>query len=305
LDQTRFPCDGTAFPRAKRRITIGWLPSSKYAQYQGFVNLFHVFSNECGHQIQAIASASTDSIGSMMKMIPVDSDIYFVKNPMKAPDQYEKARIYSYRTIVIDIHAPLSSIEESMDANGLARYGARVLLDEVNHDLFSGIEPNLIQVSGCGIQVYWSFYPLLAKEVGSASLYREIAGKLCDYMELWLKQYPELADFQVNRSTSANAVGLVRLPESIHSAVAETVEKKWAHIEAYSPKRKTVHKCKDLLAGANYYRDLAVEFFANQDSVLSSVIETPAAIETEEDIPEIPAYHAGTDDAFNLDDYDL
>jgi len=181
--------------------------------------------------------ASTDSL-------TLQDDVYFSRNPGKKRGRHGFDNLYNYRNIVIDIDAHDIDIEQAV---AIACMAARILKKEVDDHLFVNCEPNVILMTGRGLQVVWSIHPLDGRLESSREQYTKAAHLLCDFMTDWLAIHPELSALTVDRAASVNASGFVRMPGSYNVRVARVVGKNDALVEPFLPHYKTVHPVKGLI----------------------------------------------------------
>jgi len=182
-----------------------------------------------------------DKNGDHFDLRPIgeNESLYITRNPATKQRQNGEKFVYSYRNIVLDISAHDIPVEE---ANRLARIAANRLKKDVDGGKFAGYEPNVILMTGRGIQVVWSIEPLDGRKQAYKNYYDQACRLLCNLMDKWLKAHAELEAFALCPQDARNGAGLMRMPGSYNVVVRRMMGEEFARVVAYNPRLKKVHK---------------------------------------------------------------
>ena len=178
--------------------------------------------------------------GKQLKLNPY-TDLYISANAFIGNRQYTTENVFSLHNIVIDIDA-----HNGMDANKIVENG-KALYREIETALgFYGVYPTVINFTGRGMQLWFSFIPVSAK---LEKCYKEVCLSLKNIIEECISAHPECGFDKIDSKASFKRAGLYRLFGSYNSramlnntfgAFGEAVADQNPHIKKLNDIRSTL-----------------------------------------------------------------
>ncbi len=251
---------------AKARATLKRLfdapkdcPDRKHnAEYGGFINTFAI--NPSATIPQKLKSQRWNSSIDLLRNVPDNANVYYTRNTTQKRFRHGNDILYNYRNIVMDIDAHDIPAFQSLN---IATEAAVTIQKEVNNKKFKGLEPNVIIMTGRGLQVIWSIEPMRGANQKNEAIYMILAARLCNFMTKWLEEHPQFSQLELDIGASKKSSGLVRLPGSyninayteLRKEFSDETAKDLSLVRVYNPHRITKHLSDKLLESLADYSD--------------------------------------------------